>query len=196
MNEIVAAAVSEFLERGYEGTSMDAIALHAGLTKGGLYHHFRSKDEILLYANMRLSEPVEEFVRRACASRAAVSGLRGYIRDYVEFWVSHPRELAFFFLTMAKAFGMPETEEAYASYYRQMQACFAELFQRAVAEGALRQHDAMAQSVALLAALDGALGYLAFDASADTERVVRQIQGVFVDSLTRAERRGLTESGS
>ena len=49
--EIVQAAVQEFLERGYEGASMDNIARRASLSKGGLYHHFRSKDEILIYAN-------------------------------------------------------------------------------------------------------------------------------------------------
>jgi AcrR family transcriptional regulator len=196
MNDIVAAAVSEFLDRGYEDTSMDAIALRAGLTKGGLYHHFRSKGEILVYANTRLSEPVEEFARKACASRSAVSGLRRYIRDYVEFWVSHPREMAFFFLTMAKAFDMPVTKELYASYYQQMQARFAGLFERAVEEGALQRHDAMAQAVALLAALDGVLGYLAFDPSANARRAVQQIQDVFVNSLTLEKRRGVVEDAS
>jgi AcrR family transcriptional regulator len=189
LSEIVSAAVSEFLEKGYENASMDGIALRAGLTKGGLYHHFEGKDEILIYANSRLSEPVEGLVRRASASRSAASGLRRYIRDYVEFWVSHPRELAFFFLTMTKAFEAPETTKLYAAYYQQMHACFAGLFERAIAEGALRQHDAAAQAVALLAALDGVLSYLAFDSSSNASRVVRQLQDVFVNSVALATRR-------
>ena len=58
IGEIIQAAVDEFLENGYDGTSMESIARRAGVSKGGLYHHFSSKDEILLQANRKLNEPV------------------------------------------------------------------------------------------------------------------------------------------
>ncbi|MBP2653945.1 MAG: transcriptional regulator TetR family, partial [Firmicutes bacterium] len=48
ISDILDSAITEFLENGYEKTSMEAIARRAKLTKGGLYHHFSSKDEILL----------------------------------------------------------------------------------------------------------------------------------------------------
>ncbi len=38
-----------FLEKGYEQTSLqDIISCMGGLTKGAIYHHFRSKEEILI----------------------------------------------------------------------------------------------------------------------------------------------------
>jgi AcrR family transcriptional regulator len=40
------AALEMFLEHGYEGTSMDAIAAAAGTTKASLYARYPSKDEI------------------------------------------------------------------------------------------------------------------------------------------------------
>ncbi|WP_022905979.1 ScbR family autoregulator-binding transcription factor [Curtobacterium sp. B18] len=43
---ILDAAASEFDERGYLGTSMDAVAERAGLTKGALYFHFTSKADL------------------------------------------------------------------------------------------------------------------------------------------------------
>ena len=61
--EIIQAAVDEFLECGYDGASMEAIAKKAGISKGGLYHHFSSKDEILLMANQKLNEPVAEMMQ-------------------------------------------------------------------------------------------------------------------------------------
>ena len=39
INDILEAAVDIFVEKGYENTSMNEIAAHAGISKGGLYHH-------------------------------------------------------------------------------------------------------------------------------------------------------------
>jgi AcrR family transcriptional regulator len=44
---ILDAACKLFAERGFAGTSVDAIALEAGVAKGAVYHHFSSKEEIL-----------------------------------------------------------------------------------------------------------------------------------------------------
>ncbi|WP_144711614.1 ScbR family autoregulator-binding transcription factor [Curtobacterium pusillum] len=43
---IIDAAAHEFDEHGYLGTSMDAVAERAGLTKGALYFHFSSKADL------------------------------------------------------------------------------------------------------------------------------------------------------
>lgn len=46
MQQILDAALVEFCERGYVDTRMDDIARRAGLSKGGLYAHFDSKDAV------------------------------------------------------------------------------------------------------------------------------------------------------
>ncbi len=43
---ILDAAYALFMEQGYHGTSMRQIVAHAGITTGGLYNHFASKEEI------------------------------------------------------------------------------------------------------------------------------------------------------
>lgn len=45
--EILRAAARLFHLRGYDATSMNDVAGAMKLSKGGLYHHFKSKDEIL-----------------------------------------------------------------------------------------------------------------------------------------------------
>ena len=40
VNEIIQAAIEEFIEKGYDGASMDQIAKRAGVSKGGVYYHF------------------------------------------------------------------------------------------------------------------------------------------------------------
>jgi AcrR family transcriptional regulator len=57
-------ALQLFLEHGYEGTSMDAIAREAGTTKMSLYGRFSSKEELFLsvlhWATQRPDWPVPE----------------------------------------------------------------------------------------------------------------------------------------
>src|SRR3954468_2596685 len=45
--EILRTAARLFQQRGYDATSMNDVAAALRLSKGGLYHHFQSKDEIL-----------------------------------------------------------------------------------------------------------------------------------------------------
>jgi AcrR family transcriptional regulator len=47
--EILRTAARLFQQRGYDATSMNDIAAALQLSKGGLYHHFQSKDEILFH---------------------------------------------------------------------------------------------------------------------------------------------------
>jgi AcrR family transcriptional regulator len=48
--EIAAAALELFTRLGYAGTSIDAVAAAAGVTKGAVYHHFDSKEHLLVAA--------------------------------------------------------------------------------------------------------------------------------------------------
>src|SRR5579859_5012988 len=56
------AAAALFLEKGYQGTSMDDVAAAAQISKQTIYTHFASKEE--LFADLVLGnvERVEEFV--------------------------------------------------------------------------------------------------------------------------------------
>jgi AcrR family transcriptional regulator len=45
-DKIVRSAAAVFDRRGYANASLDVVATEAGVTKGALYHHFKSKDEV------------------------------------------------------------------------------------------------------------------------------------------------------
>lgn len=63
VQEIVAAATTLFNERGFQGTSVRAIAEAAGMHSGGLYSHFPSKEALLHHivaeANTQVQTAVE-----------------------------------------------------------------------------------------------------------------------------------------
>ncbi len=46
--EILNFAISEFAQYGYNGSSINRICENNGVTKGQLYHHYKSKDELFL----------------------------------------------------------------------------------------------------------------------------------------------------
>jgi AcrR family transcriptional regulator len=48
--ELLDAAITVFAERGYRNTRLEEVAAAAGVTKGTIYHYFRTKEELLLRA--------------------------------------------------------------------------------------------------------------------------------------------------
>ena len=81
--EIIEIATRLFLENGFAGTSMSAVANSCGITKASLYHHFPGKDDLFaacitrgyssalvdLEALVKASdiEPIEKLERAICA---------------------------------------------------------------------------------------------------------------------------------
>ena len=60
--EILDAALIEFSDRGYTATTIETIATRAGLSKTGIYAHYKSKEEVfedLLMTVLSPSEKVE-----------------------------------------------------------------------------------------------------------------------------------------
>lgn len=57
---IIATAVQLFMEKGFEKTSMQDIANTLGMSKGGIYHHFKSKEEIIHVVRENKANNVEE----------------------------------------------------------------------------------------------------------------------------------------
>ncbi|TVT41027.1 TetR/AcrR family transcriptional regulator [Amycolatopsis rhizosphaerae] len=56
--EITAAAVREFAERGFAGCSMASIAARAGISKALVYQHFTSKEQLYLACFTGIAEPL------------------------------------------------------------------------------------------------------------------------------------------
>jgi AcrR family transcriptional regulator len=186
VNEILEAAVEEFLNHGYDGTTMDSIARRAGLTKGGLYHHFANKDAILLAANQLFSQPIAAAMEAAAREADALTGLRGFFRHYVLYWANHPREIAFFFLSMSKMIAEADLRVAMGSYYDQTMGFYRSRLDMAVAQGSLRPHDTASRALTIMMALDGITAYVSL-ASVDHEMIIHHLDtSLLADLVTTA----------
>jgi len=181
IESLLMAAVEEFLEKGYDGASVDAIARRAGVSKGGFYHHFPNKEVLLMEANQKLSEPIMEMMEKACLNRSAIDGLRQYIKEYLKYWVCRPRELSFFFLSMSKALESPALMEYYREYVKQSTAFFVGMFQKAVESGAADMRDPEAYGISLMGALDGVVAYVIIHPEEDIEILVERFEQVWLN---------------
>src|SRR5271156_2716542 len=88
--EILRTAARLFQQQGYDATSMNDVAAALKFSKGGLYHHFQSKDEILFHIMLHAMEITEErvisVVRRidGTAIAGAEERLRTLIRLHIQ----------------------------------------------------------------------------------------------------------------
>jgi AcrR family transcriptional regulator len=90
--EILRTAARLFQQRGYDATSMNDVAAALKLSKGGLYHHFQSKDEILYEIMNHAMEITQDRVLNPVRGIAdPEERLRALIRLHIEVVLS-PRD--------------------------------------------------------------------------------------------------------
>ncbi|MDL2233719.1 TetR/AcrR family transcriptional regulator [Ruminococcaceae bacterium OttesenSCG-928-L11] len=96
VEKILDAAMRLFIEKGYENTSIqDIIDNLGGLTKGAIYHHFKSKEDIMLAVLERQHNEYDAKLYRILNDRDNMTGLA---RLRALFWIalSSPRQENFF----------------------------------------------------------------------------------------------------
>ncbi|MCB8835744.1 TetR/AcrR family transcriptional regulator, partial [Escherichia coli] len=59
------AGVRLFIEKGFDGTTVDEVAAAAGISRRTFFHYFDSKDDILLSLQSDIGEVFAAEVRRA-----------------------------------------------------------------------------------------------------------------------------------
>ncbi len=86
-DEILAAAVKLFHERGYHATGMDDIGAEAGISGPAIYRHFKGKEEILevllLDAAQSGLEAAHDVVQSAPSPRQALERLAHHYVDSI-----------------------------------------------------------------------------------------------------------------
>ena len=82
--EILRTAARLFQQHGYDATSMNDVAAALKLSKGGLYHHFQSKDEMLFHImNHAMDITDEREVKRRSAASNPEERFRALIRLHI-----------------------------------------------------------------------------------------------------------------
>lgn len=132
---LLAVAVEVFNERGYDGTSMEHLSRASGITKSSIYHHVRSKEDLLRLAIGRAVDGLFAVLEEPPAREGpAIERLEHVVRRTVEVLVS---ELPYVTLLLRMR-GNSETERWGLERRREFDHRVAGLLREAVAEGDLR----------------------------------------------------------
>lgn len=81
--KILSLAARSFREHGGDTSGIGTVMKKAGLTKGGFYRHFESKDDLFVKAVARAFEEMAEGMIEAARSAPAGQGLRAMIERYL-----------------------------------------------------------------------------------------------------------------
>ena len=95
LDAILDVAVRVFRERGYDGSSIDQVALAAGITKASIYYHVRSKEELLDRGVGRALDALFAVLDEPPAKKGrAAARLKYIVRRTIEITVDQLAEVA------------------------------------------------------------------------------------------------------
>lgn len=89
---ILRAAVAAFGEHGYEGASTNQICADAGISKGLLFHYFKSKENLFMEVLERCRAEVAAAMEPVDASvpEEPLTALNNFYQRQLDFFSSHP----------------------------------------------------------------------------------------------------------
>jgi AcrR family transcriptional regulator len=177
------AALKCFNKNGYYKTSMDLIAESAGMTKRGLYYHFKSKDELFIslfnYMNNKfygqipthaaqIEDPEERLMMFVKIARTVLAEHADFLKFSQEF--------------MSIGVRKPKIRKVMTSYYREQVEKISKTIEQAVAMGRFIKVDPLKMARAIVLLTMGAFNvYFSLDAdfnladqhSFDIEQIIR-----------------------
>ncbi len=150
--QILDGALQVFGTRGYHAATMDELVVACGLSKGSLYWHFDSKEDVFLALFDAFVEESFEAFDEAAEHQSAVEALRSGFHDLLERLTQHGPMMPAWLEFLAH----PEARRRFAAVYDQTRAVLADLLHRAAEEGDVRKDlSALGMATALVAAAEG-----------------------------------------
>lgn len=80
--KIILKALQYFVENDYQSVSLNSIAKGIGITKGGIYHYFDSKDELFMECMITVFEMVRKYSAEAMGEDASLEEVLEFLFSF------------------------------------------------------------------------------------------------------------------
>jgi AcrR family transcriptional regulator len=156
--DILSAAVELFAERGFQATPTSEVAKRAGVAEGTIFHHFKTKDEILLSIFEQLMDAyLEGFEAAAKQAGNGLDAIEKAIRFHFRFSDDRSKEVSVMvrdFPSDITDLGSPHREVVTGGLMRLMDL-WTKLIEQGKKDGSIRQMPAQEATFILRGLLIG-----------------------------------------
>ena len=153
---ILEAAIAVFAQHGFDAATTDDIARAAGLSKGGLYWHFKSKDDILAAILVQIFDEELGVLQRLIAAEGAVASR---LRQMVAHGVAAAQQLEALLPVVLEFYALAarrsDVRQILQRYYQRYYQLLDQLIEQGFARGEFRHGTAEAAAITLIAQLEG-----------------------------------------
>ncbi len=163
-NKLAESAFALFSARGFGNVNLDAVAAHAGVTKGSLYWHYRSKKELVLAACTHYYRRWQQDAHEKIALDDRPLGqLERVVRMSVEKCLFDPANRLFTSEIFAISLQDAEIRAGWAQFYDTVRELFVGLVRAAVRAGQMTVEDPRQNVDWMLATIEGIKQRAAFE---------------------------------
>jgi TetR/AcrR family transcriptional repressor of mexJK operon len=154
--QVLLAARSVFLDQGYDGASMDAIAAAAGVSKATVYAYFDGKDQLFTEMVAGYCDEQKEAVAEIEDEHLPIGEALNRILLTLMRYLAHPRAIAFSTMIVGQAGRFPELGRIFVETgAMELQAQLAGVLRRAAERGELELEDPALTAELLIAMVRG-----------------------------------------
>jgi AcrR family transcriptional regulator len=141
-DEILRAAAQVFYHKGYHGTTMADIAAEVGLTAGSLYHHFPSKQDLLVAVLDAGLQQITADVRAAVQGAGSPTArLRRIVQIHILSEIENATIATAVIFEGRAALDVPETRDHVVRQRDALEALYRGVVEDGIAAGAFRAVD-------------------------------------------------------
>lgn len=181
---IVKAALECFQKKGYRNTTMEDIVKQSGVSKGGIYWHFKSKEDIFVYM---LEQWTGEWLFEVNTELAKLKDINNKLTKYGELYCkSMDFPLARLLPEFWSADITGENKKRLKQCFEAYRGLLVYVFKEALYRGEILDKDAKVLAHLLISMLDGiALYWTLIEEGGDLQSLVREGVEVFWRGIRR-----------
>ncbi|MBK8266253.1 MAG: TetR/AcrR family transcriptional regulator [Nannocystis sp.] len=192
------AATRCFVRRGFAATRLLDIAREAGLSKGGVYFHYRAKEQLFSdILDAQIAAIGNRWSFEPAADQPAETTLRHLLRAHLQTVEDNPDETRLTNLLVSMAVQEAEFRSKLEQALTAMRSLYAGVIERGIREGVFRAGDPTALAQVILALVQGLGAHAALDSNGKLPlRVDDVVDDVMQMLSSRVEPAGATSGAN